>query len=159
MLFSDTAATLYAPKTTGIINEQYIHFQPHIDMKKFRPLLHVRLLSARLHSTNIMAPYLEDRVEHDTSMGDLNNVSSMRAFEKPKRNPEYAYKSLAIPDRSEDAEFRKRYRPFLLDDNIQDTDWVSQLELATVTKMVEEDIQKTGQRLRVLVLYGSLRQR
>jgi arsenical resistance protein ArsH len=109
-----------------------------------------------------MAPYLQDGtapVVHSTSTGDLNNVSAMRATEKPIRDPEYAHRTLAIPVQSEDPDFRKRYRPFVSEDSAQNTDWVSRLELATVTKMAEEDIKKTGQRLRVLVLYGSLRKR
>lgn len=109
-----------------------------------------------------MAPYLENGTTpavHATPTGDLNNVSAMRAAEKPIRDPDYAYLTLAISAKSEDPKFRQRYRPFLLDDIIQNSDWISQLELATVTEMAEEDLKKTGQRLRVLVLYGSLRKR
>jgi arsenical resistance protein ArsH len=96
---------------------------------------------------------------HTTSSGDLNNISAMRATEKPLRDPEYAYRTLAVSANSEDSEFRNLYRPFLLDDTIQRTDWVSRLELATVVKMAEGDFNKTGERLKVLVLYGSLRTR
>lgn len=83
----------------------------------------------------------------------------MRAAEKPIRDPQYAYRSLSIPAHCEESEFRKRYRPFLLDESIQVTDWISRLELATVTKMAEEEFKNTGRRLQVLVLYGSLRER
>jgi arsenical resistance protein ArsH len=109
-----------------------------------------------------MASYLENgltKVHHATSDGDLNNISVMRAADKPIRDPDYAYRSLAIPAISEDPELRQLYRPFLLEDSIQATDWISRLELATVTEMAEGDIKKTGERLRVLVLYGSLRKR
>jgi arsenical resistance protein ArsH len=109
-----------------------------------------------------MAPHLENGASpalHATSVGDLNNVSAMRAIEKPIRDPEYAYRTLAISAKSEDYEFRKRYRPFLLDDIVQNSDWISRLELATVTEMAEGDLKKTGQRLRVLVMYGSMRKR
>jgi arsenical resistance protein ArsH len=109
-----------------------------------------------------MAPYLENQtgpIVDATLNGDLNNVSAMRATEKPMRDPKYAYRTLAIPAKSEDPEFRKRYRPFLLDDIVRNTDWISQLELATITKLAEEDIERTGERVRVLVLYGSLRKR
>jgi arsenical resistance protein ArsH len=109
-----------------------------------------------------MAPYLQDGtapVVHSTSTGDLNNVSAMRETGMPTRDPEYAYRTLAIPAKTEDPDFRQRYRPFMSEESSQNTDWVSRLELATVTKMAEEDIKRTGQRLRVLVLYGSLRTR
>ncbi|PGH27410.1 arsenical resistance protein ArsH [Polytolypa hystricis UAMH7299] len=38
-----------------------------------------------------------------------------------------------------------------------DGDWVQQLELTTAMDMAAEDMQKTGERLKILVLYGSLR--
>ena len=47
----------------------------------------------------------------------------------------------------------------LLDDAVAAQDWVSKLELATATEMSHNDITKTGERLKVLVLYGSLRSR
>lgn len=83
----------------------------------------------------------------------------MRDVELPPRDPHFAYRSLAIPTSEDDAEIRKMYRPFLLPDEIKLRDWVSRLELATVTKMVHDDFQSTKSRLRVLVLYGSLRKR
>lgn len=52
-----------------------------------------------------------------------------------------------------------RYRPFLLDEKTRSTDWISELELDTASKMVEQNLGATGQPLRVLVLYGSLRKR
>lgn len=96
---------------------------------------------------------------HTSSVGDLNNVSAMHATEKPIRDPPYACRSLSIPVESDHSDLRRRYRPFLLDERTQATDWVSRLELSTVTKMAEEEIKKTGQRLQILVLYGSLRER
>jgi arsenic resistance protein ArsH len=54
---------------------------------------------------------------------------------------------------------RKAYRPFLLNPEVTSTDWISKLELSTVAKLAEEDLQKSGERLKVLVLYGSLRER
>ena len=52
-----------------------------------------------------------------------------------------------------------RYEPFLLPERIRATDWISELELDTVAEMAREDLLRTGQPLRVLVLYGSLRKR
>jgi arsenic resistance protein ArsH len=91
--------------------------------------------------------------------GDLNNTAVMREILKPERHPEFAYRSLAVPASFDDPVIRSRYRPFILPDDIQRQDWVSRLELATVTELVYNDLRVTGERIKVLVLYGSLRQR
>jgi hypothetical protein len=91
--------------------------------------------------------------------GDLNNTSSMRQIEEVHADPEFAYRSLAIPTEEDDPETLAKYRPFLLDEAVASQDWVAKLELATVTEMAHNDIAKTGERLKVLVLYGSLRNR
>ncbi|TVY36521.1 NADPH-dependent FMN reductase [Lachnellula occidentalis] len=69
------------------------------------------------------------------------------------------YPQLAISEAADDPEIRAKYRPFLLDAEVEATDWISQLELETTVAMTEEDISRTKSRLKVLVLYGSLRQR
>jgi hypothetical protein len=94
-----------------------------------------------------------------TINGDLNNVAAMRKATAPKRDPNFAYQSLALSAAGDDPVVQARYRPFLLSEETQQTDWISVLELATVTKMVYHDLQETGSRLKVLVLYGSLRKR
>lgn len=91
--------------------------------------------------------------------GDLNNTASMRVVLKPQRHPDFAFRSLAIPASIDHSTLRSRYRPFLLPDKIQCDDWVSRLELATVTEMAYNDFKITGERIKVLILYGSLRQR
>lgn len=68
-------------------------------------------------------------------------------------------KTLAISKAEDDPEIRAKYRPFLLDPEVEATDWISQLELETAIVMVEENMAKTESRLKVLVLYGSLRKR
>jgi arsenic resistance protein ArsH len=83
----------------------------------------------------------------------------MREVEALRVNEDFAYRSLAIPLEEDDSELANKYRPFLLDSAVAAEDWVSKLELATVTEMAHDDITKTGERLKVLVLYGSLRQR
>jgi hypothetical protein len=121
-----------------------------------------RPLLPKSYSTTPMAPFLENdaaKASVATSLGDLNNTSSMRITAKPARDSAYAYRSLAIPPTADELKVRQRYRPFLLDEETQATDWVSRLELATVTKMAREDLERTGERLRVLVLYGSMRKR
>lgn len=66
-------------------------------------------------------------------------------------------RSLAIPEAEDDLHIRQKYRPFILDD-AQD-DWINALELAKVLNLAENDLQATKTRLKVLVLYGSLRRR
>lgn len=91
--------------------------------------------------------------------GDLNNVHSARATSELPADPSYRYRSLAIED-AEDAVDRRLYRPFLLPGSFAAGDWVAQLELSTVLKLVESEIlEKKQERLRILVLYGSLRSR
>jgi arsenic resistance protein ArsH len=91
--------------------------------------------------------------------GDLNNTSVMRTVALPPIDPSYAGRSLALPEEEDDPAVREKYRPFLLDPEITAGDWISRLELSTVLKMAEADMQTTGERLKVLMLYGSLRKR
>ncbi|KAL2013191.1 hypothetical protein VTN00DRAFT_716 [Thermoascus crustaceus] len=69
-----------------------------------------------------------------------------------------SYRSLSIPDAEDDPEIRNKYRPFILNEESPD-DWVNNLELDTVLDMVEKYLRSGGERLKVLVLYGSLRRR
>lgn len=94
-----------------------------------------------------------------SSQGDLENTSAARPHVLTDLDPEYKYRSLAIAESDDDPKIRKTYRPFLLDKSSKTTDWIEELELATVTKMAMEDIQRTSERLKVLVLFGSLRPR
>jgi arsenic resistance protein ArsH len=67
--------------------------------------------------------------------------------------------SLAIPELEDDASIRAQYRPFLLAPETTETDWISRLELVAAMKTAQADLQQTGTRLRILVLFGSLRKR
>jgi arsenic resistance protein ArsH len=67
--------------------------------------------------------------------------------------------SLAISESEDDPEVRRKYRPFLLPADVEANDWISELELETVIHVAEKDLARTQSRLKVLVLYGSLRQR
>lgn len=92
--------------------------------------------------------------------GDLNNTAAERTRIRLEVDPSYRNQSFAIPQSQDDAEIREKYRPFILDEEISKSDWVSQLELSTALKMVENQIIGSGQdRLRVLVLHGSMRNR
>lgn len=101
-----------------------------------------------------MAPTTSDT---ESRQGDPNNIASMPKARKIIAKPEFANCSLAMSLKADDK--IAKYRPFLLDDTIFKNDWVSTLELATVTEMTQRDTAINGQRLRVLVLYGSLRSR
>lgn len=71
-----------------------------------------------------------------------------------------AKSELQIPETHDDASTRHKYRPFLLDERVAKNDWISKLELDTVEDMVQSDLAATGgDRIRVLVLFGSLRSR
>lgn len=91
--------------------------------------------------------------------GDLNNTSAMRLQVELEPDPAYFSRSLAISASDDDAEVRAKYRPFLLDTEATQNDWIAKLELSTAMKMAEEDYQRTGDRLKILMLYGSMRAR
>ena len=91
--------------------------------------------------------------------GGLNNTSVLRQVEHIEADPAFSFRSLAISEEKDDADVRKKYRPFLLDPVVTSNDWISKLELSTAIKLAEADLNATGERLKVLVLYGSLRSR
>jgi len=95
--------------------------------------------------------------------GDLNNAHAARDADNIDVDPAYDGRSLAIRASDDDKSARDRYRPFLISESLTDetaADWVAQLELSTTLKMVETEILARGlDRLRILVLYGSLRSR
>jgi arsenic resistance protein ArsH len=68
-------------------------------------------------------------------------------------------RSLALSESEDDIDIRRKYRPFILSAGGAAEDWVSSLELTTVLNMAENDLRDTNKRLKVLVLYGSLRRR
>ncbi|KAK6505566.1 hypothetical protein TWF481_007460 [Arthrobotrys musiformis] len=68
--------------------------------------------------------------------------------------------SFAISQEEDNPFIRAEYRPFLLDPDGVSGDWISKLELTTVMEMVRNEVLNTREeRLKVLVLYGSLRAR
>lgn len=92
-----------------------------------------------------------------TTNGDLNNIHAARPNIEIKADLAYLHRSLAITESDDDIKIRRKYRPFLLGADVDD--WVAKLELSTVMKMAEQDLERTGERLKVLVLFGSLRRR
>ena len=100
------------------------------------------------------------RMMNTTMNGDLNNTAAARTLVDIAVDQSYRKASFAIPASEDDALVREKYRPFLLGSDHSERDWIAQLELSTVLKMVESQILKTGgERLKVLVLYGSMRKR
>lgn len=92
--------------------------------------------------------------------GDLNNTEVMRETNSLVPDSAYDGKTLAIPEAEDDAEIRAKYRPFITSPEVTSSDWIAKSELSTALKMAEADMEKTGgDRLKILVLYGSLRER
>ena len=92
--------------------------------------------------------------------GDLNNTEVMRETNFWVPDPAYDGKTLAISEKDDDAEIRSKYRPFITSPEVTSGDWIAKSELSTALKMSEADMAKTGgDRLKILVLYGSLRER
>lgn len=95
-----------------------------------------------------------------TMNGDLNNTAAERLRKEIAIDPEYRNRSFAISPSQDDSTIRKSYRPFLINDELPEDDWIAQLELSTALKMVEASIiNNGGDRLKVLVLHGSMRSR
>ncbi|KAF1915566.1 flavo protein-like protein [Ampelomyces quisqualis] len=91
--------------------------------------------------------------------GDLNNTASERMRAEITADPAYRDLSLAIPPAQDESNIRRLYRPFLIEGDAHE-DWVAQLELSTVLKMVDLQLLRNGgDRLKVLVLHGSMRKR
>jgi arsenic resistance protein ArsH len=74
------------------------------------------------------------------------------------RQDDVSYRSLSLHQSEDDPAIREKYRPFILNDNSIE-DWVNSLDLATVLDMAEQNLRDGNERLKVLVLYGSLRRR
>lgn len=90
----------------------------------------------------------------DLSKSEVPSTSSKNINSKP----ESGQQTLAIPQGEDDPQIRERYRPFVLEVE-PENDWINELELDAVMDMADRDLQGTKQRLKVLVLYGSLRRR
>ncbi|CAJ0546765.1 Ff.00g013920.m01.CDS01 [Fusarium sp. VM40] len=121
----------------------------------FHGLLYRRYFSASIPVEQTRNPSLAMN-EH----GDLNNSHAGRTAINLVADPTYSYQSLAIKFDEDDVAIRETCRPFLLDNSPSTDDWISKLELSTAIQMVQSEILDKGlDRLRILVLYGSLRSR
>lgn len=116
---------------------------------RIRPLHGFNRAQQRLHSVLAMSGH-----------GDLYNSHAIRATVQLAVDPGYSHRSFAIEAHEDDAAIREKYRSFLLPEVFAADDWISKLELSTALKFVESEIlAKNQDRLRILVLYGSLRSR
>ncbi|KAH7254712.1 hypothetical protein FSOLCH5_011292 [Fusarium solani] len=118
------------------------------------------LLVHRYFSGSISAKQTQNLGLAMNGHGDLNNSHAGRAAIRLAADPAYSYQSLAIGSDEDDVGIREQYRPFLFNGSPSTDDWISELELSTAIKMVQSEILDRGlDRLRILVLYGSLRSR
>ncbi|RMJ04688.1 NADPH-dependent FMN reductase ArsH [Fusarium kuroshium] len=126
-----------------------------VNLHASAPLVHRYFSSSSISAKQTQNPYLGM-----DGHGDLNNSHAGRAAIRLAADPASSYQSLAISSDQDDVGIREKYRPFLFNGSLSTDDWISELELSTVIKMVQSEILDTGlDRLRILVLYGSLRSR
>jgi hypothetical protein len=123
----------------------------------FQLFLHLYELLPSMNISSLPSPLLKRQIQTQFlhRMGSTSPPSPPRAGFRTL----VQCRSLAISEAEDDPEIRKKYRPFLLPEDIEAKDWISELELESVVRIAEEDLARTQSRLMVLVLYGSLRQR
>jgi arsenical resistance protein ArsH len=93
-------------------------------------------------------------ISNDTSTGG----TQVALFTQPDV-ADSACISSSLSTSPEEERTSQKYQPFLLDEHIISSDWISRLELTTVSEMAHNDRVTAGKPLRILVLYGSLRTR
>lgn len=131
-----------------------------LSVLRIRRHLASRLQVGRLSllDANVAGPILFR--SHYTKMGDLNNTDAARKALQFDPDPAYEEYTLALTETEDNLEIRQKYRPFLLPPEVRQRDWISKLELSTAFKVVKQSLRESSnERLKVLVLYGSLRQR
>lgn len=109
-----------------------------------------------LHTSHRQLSIMSNNRAH----GDLNNTEVMRETNFLVPDPAYDGKSLAIKEQDDNTGIRTRYRPFITSPEVTSSDWIAKSELSTALKISEADMEATGgNRVKILVLYGSLRER
>ncbi|KAK5162942.1 uncharacterized protein LTR77_011103 [Saxophila tyrrhenica] len=130
-----------------------------VALTKLQTTYEKQLLSPTLLSTISPARAVAKMVSTARVNGDLNNTEVLRKSSVVPPDPAYSQRTLAIQKEEDNEDIRVLHRPFLLHQDVANSDWISKLELSTALKMAEVDMNRTGERLKVLVLYGSLRSR
>jgi hypothetical protein len=114
----------------------------------------------RLSQSGVLLPFTVSRVHTVNAIRPF--TTGLRAMKSNGTTPSPSRsdrRNLQITESQDDAAIRSKYRPFLLDERVAQSDWISKLELDSVEDMVQADLATNGDRLRVLVIYGSLRAR
>lgn len=92
--------------------------------------------------------------------GHLSSIEALRHTTKQPLDLVPARRTLAVPESEDDRTTRATYRPFLHSVDVASCDWIAKLELTAALKMAEADLERSGgERLKVMVLFGSLRSR
>lgn len=134
----------------------YFSTSPGKSMNSFLPISRI----LRRSNTILRPLHTCPRKMATITNGDLNNTAAERVRKEISGDIVYRNASLAIPTSEDDPSVRTAYRPFLLNDAAPEQDWIAGLELSTVLKMVDLQVLKSGgDRLKVLVLHGSMRKR
>lgn len=144
-------------ESCGIIYFRFLSYSIDIlrPLERFTNLSGALQFSMWRQSTN---GYAEAATNGNLSVDHSKQEVSTISFKNNKPESTNECRTLAIPQSEDDPEIRKQYRPFILDEEAGN-DWVNDLELDAVMEMADRDIQETNERLKVLVLYGSLRRR
>ncbi|KAG9252695.1 flavoprotein-like protein [Emericellopsis atlantica] len=99
-----------------------------------------------------MSSLLPEKAVHSHANGSFSQSAKVNKSVAPALD-------LSIGEAEDDSDIRAKYRPFILDHEDTASDWVSELELDTVIDLAQANLEMTGSRLKILVLYGSQRQR
>lgn len=150
MLAHRLPSAAHAAKTT--FSRQLVHRRLDQVSSSFRLYIPKSNLQRATMATS------DPSISHDSKAADSKPPGPETSQGTPGMES-YIAQSLAISEADDDPEVRAKYRPFVLDPHVTRTDWVYKLELDTATAMARRDYELTGQRLRILVLYGSLRER
>lgn len=142
-----------------------VRFRPFISLFPTRSCCYRTLKPYPMSSTLFSSASPRTTVQRTTtklasSNGDLNNLAAIRPVTEIAVDAAFVRQSLAIQESDDEPEIRRQYRPFLLPEEIVNSDWIANLEMSTAMKMAYEEMHRSdGGRLKVLVLYGSMRER
>jgi hypothetical protein len=139
------------------ISRSLLFLVSHTDMIASRARANI---FQRLSQSGVLSPPAESRVHTTNAIRPFTiGLTAMKSNGTTPSQSLPDRRSLQITESQDDAAVRSKYRPFLLDERVAQSDWISKLELDTVEDMVQADLATNGDRIRVLVIYGSLRAR
>ena len=149
---------VYAPRIFGSVSRRT---PIHSGIANCSIFVRVTTFSTAVHSRSFVGSNCHSMPAITTPAvaGDLNNTSAMRLQVELEPDAAYFDQTLEISSSEDETEIRSKYRPFLHDAETTKHDWISKLELSTAMKMAEDDLNRTKSRLKILMLYGSMRSR